>query len=346
MQDVRVIVGVAGAGKTSKAMEIVEEKLRNGLTWDKIGFSSFSRAACAEAARRASVITGVDSDRLQKEGWFRTIHSCAFRLLGVDSKSILDHDTKAGRDFVAECCGAPRGGEPGTLGAKIDEALSAWDTCRARLSRLHIPTDCTPDQIRSPSEQEWHADLKKAVPKKPANSSSCGSCGSCHAEHRDSLFSCESANTEQIRRSEEAVSNTLQGDLSTHTSIIIKPSKVVQGVFYDTVTVPYVYITQEKSCHGVEVVQAAAFGTDYRFSVPESVTNGFVTSLAAPESVTNDFVTIIRQYEDAKRYSGMLDFTDLLFRYAGFEVDSDLMFKTCWPMGSVPAEVDVFLFDE
>lgn len=323
MPTINVVTGVAGSGKTHFAMQILEQKLRDGLRWDQIGFSSFSRAACAEAARRASVITGVDTDRLQKEGWFRTIHSCVFRLLGVDSKSILDHDTKAGRDFVAECCGAPRGGEPGTLGAKIDEALSEWDTCRARLSRLHVPTDCTPDQYRSPSDQGCHRDLKTAGTKSPVFSGGCHGCHALSQEHRDSLFEGESANVEQIRDVATPFGvhggKTFEINKSPHGVVVNNPEGVKIA--------PYVIKEGENGCH-----------RDSKKPVTEVCSRDRTLNPA--------FEIIIRQYEDAKRYSGMLDFTDLLFRYAGFEVDSNLMFKTCWPLGSVPAEVEVFLFDE
>lgn len=323
MPTINVVTGVAGSGKTHFAMQILEQKLRDGLRWDQIGFSSFSRAACAEAARRASVITGVDTDRLQKEGWFRTIHSCVFRLLGVDSKSILDHDTKDGRDFVAECCGAPRGGEPGTLGAKIDEALSEWDTCRARLSRLHVPTDCTPDQYRSPSDHGCHRDLKTAGTKSPVFSGGCHGCHALSQEHRDSLFEGESANVEQIRDVATPFcvhgGKTFEINKSPHGVVVNNPEGVKIA--------PYVMKEGENGCH-----------RDSKKPVTEVCSRD--------RTLNQAFEIIIRQYEDAKRYSGMLDFTDLLMKYAGFEADSNLMFKTCWPLGSVPLEVDVFLFDE
>lgn len=323
MPTINVVTGVAGSGKTHFAMQILEQKLRDGLRWDQIGFSSFSRAACAEAARRASVITGVDTDRLQKEGWFRTIHSCVFRLLGVDSKSILDHDTKDGRDFVAECCGAPRGGEPGTLGAKIDEALSEWDTCRARLSRLHVPTDCTPDQYRSPSDHGCHRDLKTAGTKSPVFSGGCHGCHALSQEHRDSLFEGESANVEQIRDVATPFcvhgGKTFEINKSPHGVVVNNPEGVKIA--------PYVMKEGKNGCH-----------RDSKKPVTEVCSRD--------RTLNQAFEIIIRQYEDAKRYSGMLDFTDLLMKYAGFEADSNLMFKTCWPLGSVPLEVDVFLFDE
>src|SRR6187402_777033 len=124
MNTPNIVVGVAGGGKTQRAMEIIEQKLREGLKWNEVGFASFSRAACSEAASRASAITGVDAETLRVDGHFRTLHSFAFRGLGLDSKMIIDHDAKSGQEFVSECCGVPRGGDAGTLGAKIDAALS------------------------------------------------------------------------------------------------------------------------------------------------------------------------------------------------------------------------------
>ena len=61
---VKVVIGVAGAGKTSYAMGEIERLLHEGVKWNQIGFLSFSRAACREAAERASRVVGED-DRQQ-----------------------------------------------------------------------------------------------------------------------------------------------------------------------------------------------------------------------------------------------------------------------------------------
>jgi len=322
-----VVTGVAGSGKTHFAMQIIEDRLRSGVPWISIGFASFSRAACSEAARRASAITGVDADRLQKEGHFRTLHSFAFRGLGLDTKSVLDHDTAAGRNFVAECCGSARGGEPGTLGSKIENALAFWDTCRAKLSRLRrSPQDCTSDQIQSPSDGACHSHLKNGVPKNPVNSSSVTGCHRLSQLHRDSFFEGENRNHEQIRRSEEGFSKDLQGT-QISSEINYKSPKCRDTVTEGVKIAPYVVNSLAKVCH-----------RDFE--------NAVTARDSRDRTMDPGFEMIIRQYEDAKRYSGMLDFTDILMKYAGFDTDSELMFRNAWPLGSVPAEVDVFLFDE
>ena len=91
-----VVVGVAGAGKTAMAMDLMEQPLREGLKFWEVGFLSFSRAACAEAVSRAAAITGEPEDRLTGTGFYKTIHAAVVRSMAVDTKSILDPDSKSG----------------------------------------------------------------------------------------------------------------------------------------------------------------------------------------------------------------------------------------------------------
>lgn len=70
------------------------------MPWFSVAYSSFSRAACTEAAQRASVIAGIPEQKLQTDGYFRTIHSAALRCLGVDSKVIVDQETVSGKSFT------------------------------------------------------------------------------------------------------------------------------------------------------------------------------------------------------------------------------------------------------
>lgn len=127
---VQVVIGVAGAGKTSYAMDQIELLLREGYKWNEIGFLSFSRAACAEAAERAEKVTGESKERLQNDGWFRTVHSAAVRALGIDAKTIIDPDSAKGREWFTEVLGAPRGGDSGTLAGQIGQQLDLWDFAR------------------------------------------------------------------------------------------------------------------------------------------------------------------------------------------------------------------------
>ena len=139
MATTRVVIGVAGAGKTGMAIDIVEQALRDGVKWHEIGFFSFSRAACAEAAERASKLCGVEPDKLQHDGFFRTLHSAALRMIGVDAKVLIDPSKKKDQDWFDEYLGCQRGGERGTLAALIGDELDEWDVARSRLIGLDEP---------------------------------------------------------------------------------------------------------------------------------------------------------------------------------------------------------------
>lgn len=135
----RVVTGIAGAGKTSFAMDLLLQALRDGLDWSQVGFLSFSRAACGEATRRAAKVTGESEDRLTKFGWFRTIHSAAARAAGIDTRLILDAESADGKDWYEQRLGTPRGGERGTLAARVAAVLDRWDIARQTLSLLSVP---------------------------------------------------------------------------------------------------------------------------------------------------------------------------------------------------------------
>lgn len=85
-------IGGAGTGKTRMMMETIEQAMQRpevGGDPFKIGFSSFTRAARAEAARRASVMTGVPQNDLERSGYYRTGHSVAYKQLGVQPGEII-----------------------------------------------------------------------------------------------------------------------------------------------------------------------------------------------------------------------------------------------------------------
>lgn len=150
---VAVVVGVAGAGKTSQAMALVEQAVRDGIDPRRIGFLSFSRAAVSEAARRAAEVVGVRVEDLTNCGYYRTIHSAAVRLLGIDTKSILDVSTPASQEWWQDHVGLPYGGERGTLGHRVAAVIDAWDRARQRLSPVcwqePVETAGSPD-VRTP----------------------------------------------------------------------------------------------------------------------------------------------------------------------------------------------------
>lgn len=145
------IIGVPGAGKTTRGMEIVAKVRQHGYSLEQIAFCTFTRAARREASWRASQIFGVSIDHLEKNGWFRTIHSACARLLRLPRGSIVNHDV----DWLRQALDEP------SLDVADDEddeeawssqwrgrcpaqiALSLWDVARNRL----VPFDVLFDEI-------------------------------------------------------------------------------------------------------------------------------------------------------------------------------------------------------
>ena len=87
--------GVPGAGKTTRAIEIVAKLRDRGYRLSQVGFVSFTRQARREAAEKAVAAFGCTLEELEKHGWFRTLHSCCFRLLGCNKDNMLTGDAKS-----------------------------------------------------------------------------------------------------------------------------------------------------------------------------------------------------------------------------------------------------------
>lgn len=93
---VNIILGPPGTGKTTSLLNIVDEAIENGTPPERIAFLAFTRKAANEAIDRAIVRFGFDEDRLP---FFRTIHSLAFKQLGLRSDEVMttNHYKKFGR---------------------------------------------------------------------------------------------------------------------------------------------------------------------------------------------------------------------------------------------------------
>lgn len=86
--NVRKVFGPPGSGKTTFLLNVVELELNNGVTPQNIGYFAFTRKAANEAKERAIA----KFPHLNGETdfpWFRTLHSLAFRCLGVTAKDIM-----------------------------------------------------------------------------------------------------------------------------------------------------------------------------------------------------------------------------------------------------------------
>lgn len=157
VQEARVIGG-AGTGKTTMMIDIMEKAMerpevaRNPYA---LGFSSFTRAARAEAASRAGVAWGVSPDDLAGAGWFRTAHSVAYRVLGVGNGEILSGSKEDDR-WVSEAVGSDVAysldEDDGGVGVYTGDpvaaaALNYWSLARSVIRPLReiVEADQNPD---------------------------------------------------------------------------------------------------------------------------------------------------------------------------------------------------------
>jgi len=81
-----LILGGPGTGKTTRLINIVAEKLEQGISPARIGFVSFTRKAAREAAERACARFGLQPSSLP---YFRTLHSLAYAQAGVRQAEVM-----------------------------------------------------------------------------------------------------------------------------------------------------------------------------------------------------------------------------------------------------------------
>ena len=80
-------LGPPGTGKTYTLMRLVEDYIRNHNTDPQnIGFVSFSKKATEEARNRAAAELSLDYKNMPH---FRTLHSMAFRQLGLRIEDVM-----------------------------------------------------------------------------------------------------------------------------------------------------------------------------------------------------------------------------------------------------------------
>lgn len=124
----QLILGGPGAGKTTRLLAEVEAELARGVDPGRLAFVSFTRAAVDEARARAMDRFGLGGDDLP---YFRTLHSMAFRDLGMRRDSVL---TKEDWAAIGEAAGLTFRGEEDDQGeglANGDVALGMLEFARA-----------------------------------------------------------------------------------------------------------------------------------------------------------------------------------------------------------------------
>lgn len=128
----RLILGGPGCGKTTRLLGIMEEEIARGVKPERLAFVSFTKKAVTEATERACAKFNLTPGDLP---YFRTIHSLAYRLLGVMRSEIMQHKHWAelgaalgytfSRHATTDDGMAPTGRERGDLLRFIDQLARA-----------------------------------------------------------------------------------------------------------------------------------------------------------------------------------------------------------------------------
>jgi len=161
MATVTKVFGPPGTGKTTHLLDIVDKAIRSGMEPERIAFMAFTRKAADEAATRAVARFGLPKERFP---WFRTLHSMAFKTLGVQRNDIMQeaHYKELGYELgftfsdLDSVCMVPAGT---TLGDKVARLESL-----ARLRCVGLEQqwmDCNFRDVEFTAARQWYAGVQR-----------------------------------------------------------------------------------------------------------------------------------------------------------------------------------------
>jgi len=94
-----IVLGPPGTGKTTTLLNLVDEFIQKGTRPRQIGYFSFTKKAATEAATRAAQKFSLDMENDLEN--FRTLHSYAFRMLGMAKEKMMKKEDY--KEFGQKC---------------------------------------------------------------------------------------------------------------------------------------------------------------------------------------------------------------------------------------------------
>jgi DNA helicase-2/ATP-dependent DNA helicase PcrA len=121
-ENLNIILGPPGTGKTTKLLSLVEHHLQEGVLPSHIGYLAFTRKAANEAAERAFTKFDYTKDDIP---YFRTIHSLCFKQLNLKRSHVMapTHYRELGEMLGLEVDGGVDMGEGQIFGMKTGDKL-------------------------------------------------------------------------------------------------------------------------------------------------------------------------------------------------------------------------------
>lgn len=131
----KLILGPPGTGKTQTLLNIVEQALDSGIRPQEIAYLAFTRVAAEEAVTRASKTFNLNPNDFI---YFRTLHSLAYRLLGLKRNEVMQaqHYAEFAQENGWELSQAYDEEGPSTGNALGDQLLRCYQLARARMTSM------------------------------------------------------------------------------------------------------------------------------------------------------------------------------------------------------------------